>query len=53
MERLDAQFATDPQGLVYLLDDRDEIVSGPVDPADPDAWSQLAEFVRGYLLDSR
>lgn len=53
MHRLDAQFATDPDGLVYLLDDRDKIVWGPVDPTDETAWSELTDFVRGYLLDSR
>lgn len=53
MDRIDAQFATDPDGLVVVVDDRDEIVAGPADPADPDAWSGLAEFVRGYILDGR
>lgn len=53
MKRSEAQFATDPQGLVYVVDDRDQIVCGPVDPADPGSWVTVSEFVRGYLLDSR
>lgn len=53
MDRIDAQFATDPDGLVVVVDDRDEIVAGPADPTDPEAWAGLAEFVRGYILDGR